>query len=86
MFAAKREEQRIHGYGSSHGSHGYSGYCNPKSSYGNRYREYEQLHRDLGEAHDQAHEEGVNGSADHVDTHGALDAELERWYREKGGY
>jgi hypothetical protein len=74
------------GYGSGYGNRGYSGYYNPYSSYVNRYREHAQLHRDLGEAHDQAHEEGIYGSADHADTHDALDSAHEQWHRENGGY
>jgi hypothetical protein len=74
-----------YGYGSSYGNQGYSGYYNPDSSYVNRYREHEQLHRDLDAAHDQAHGEGIHGSADHADTHDALDAAHEQWHRDHPG-
>jgi hypothetical protein len=76
------------GYGNGYGSYG-SGrgyYSNPYSGYVSRYREHAQLHRDLGDAHEQAHDEGIYGSGDHADTHDALDSAHEQWHRYNGGY
>jgi hypothetical protein len=75
-----------YGYGSGYSSYGGydSGYRN-RGDYGNGYREHEQLHRDLGAAHDQAHDEGIHGSADHADTHDALDAAHTQWHRDHPG-
>lgn len=72
------------GYGSRYGNRGYSGYYSPYSSYGSRSREHSQLHRDLGDAHGQAHDEGIYGRQDHAATHDALGDVHERWHEDRG--
>ena len=74
------------GYGNAYGSYdgysrGYSGYAN---SYQRDYREHTDLHRQLDDAHAQAHDEGINGYDDHADTHDALDAAHEQYHRQRG--
>lgn len=79
------------GYGGYYGNgygypyrRGYGGYYNPYSAYLHERRQHARLHRQLDEAHADAHDEGIYGHQDHADTHDALDEAHEQYHQNRG--